>query len=213
MISTLADVRCPRMAFLGFFRMTVNVSWFSSRPSSTRKMLHVFTVTPGQKTGSLRINREGPEPTRTFRLRLTWVKLDQPSAAVTEVSAHFGGSVLHLHKRQRLSFRPVPGGSQGEEPILPGWPRMPDRHSSRCAQSGSEVLPLTHRFYNRWQRAGPGTRTGPVCGADHRRGITTQTIPATLKQTHLSGDAEFPAGSVRRNQKLSFVSATSGEMT
>lgn len=146
---------------------------------------HVDPWTENRKSQNslLTMKPEVNEPTRSFRdppasdglhlivvvrkkLRLTWVKLDQPSAAVTEVSAHFGGSVLHLHRRQTLSFRPVTSGSLGEEPLLPGWPRMPDQHFSRCAQSGSEVLPLTHRFCNRWQTAGPGTRTDPVCGAE-----------------------------------------------
>lgn len=62
---------------------------------------------------------------------LTWVELDQPGAAVTEVSAHFGCSVLRLHKSATLSARPTSASILWAEP--PTW---------MATKAGSALVPL-----------------------------------------------------------------------
>lgn len=135
---------------------------------------------------------------------------------MTEISAHFGRSVLHLHKRATLSFRPITASCGRSRSYLDG-------HEGRISAFPA-ALDLDLELW--------GRLTGPVTGGgelDPRPGqiqaagtSTSQQLdaaadaPATrgrLLQTHKSGGAEFPAGSVRRKWKLSLVTAMSAGMT
>lgn len=133
---------------------------------------------------------------------------------MTEISAHFGRPVLHLHKGAALSVRPIAATCGRSLSYLDG-------HEGGLS-AGAAALDLDLEFCRRL--TGPVTgggeldpRPAQVQAAGQRQQLKTPAdtpgTPGRVLQTHSSGGAEFPAGSVRRNRKLSLVTATSAGMT
>lgn len=133
---------------------------------------------------------------------------------MAEISAHFGCSVLHLHKRATLSFRPITASRGRSRSHLDG-------HEGGLSAPAA-ALDLEVELFRRLTGPeagggeldpGPGQvqaagRKSTAEGVGRRAGDTCTNL-----QTHESGGAEFPAGSMRRNPKVSLVTSTSAAMT
>lgn len=124
----------------------------------------------------------------------TWVKLDESSGAVGEISARFGRPFLHLTD-QRKGHWTQHGHTWKQHQIsvgsiLPGQWRKPGRRSSRCGWSGSAASQPSHRFCNTRPRTRSGTRRYPACrrrsGQSHSAAQTPQVFIQSVTSIHLS---------------------------